>query len=237
MWLDNPKTRSLPYNPPRIHKYPLSAPDGKLQSIVDSLSTLPNGSFSPDPSGKPIHDLYDAQKLPVTTTSPDSSRSILEILHTPGHTSDSICLYYPPDCSLFTADTVLGHGSSVFEVLGIYMASLRKIIAFGENGEKYGPVYPGHGPVVSNGLGQVTTYLKHRVARETQILEVIQKPPPSNRYWTTWSIVSSIYADYPRDLWEAAARSVDMHLHKLESDGLVEGQGGEGKHTEWNFIG
>lgn len=41
----------------------------------------------------------------------------LKVIHTPGHTPDSICLLLTHDNSLFTADTVLGLSLSVFPSL------------------------------------------------------------------------------------------------------------------------
>ncbi|PCH38398.1 lactamase [Wolfiporia cocos MD-104 SS10] len=231
LWADHRGTS--PYQPPRIHKIPLHTPDPRMQYVFESLASLPPELFMADPSGNPIHDLHDLQTLPVTTSSADAESASLLVLHTPGHTEDSLCLYYPGDRAIFTADTVLGHGSSVFEDLRTYMASLRRIIDFGTEGSKYGPVYPGHGPVVDDGLRHINNYLRNRITRENQILGALQKSPPPDGVWTTWTLVSSIYADYPRDLWEAAARSVDMHLRKLEAEGRVESPGGEGRDTEW----
>jgi len=235
MWSESPSASSLPFQPPRIHKFPLPVPDARLQSVLDSLSSLPAGSFVPTESGSPAHELHDSQIFPVTTSDTDSTSSILNVIHTPGHTVDSLCLYYPADRALFTADTVLGHGSSVFEDLGTYMSSLHKMIDYADGGAKYGPVYPGHGPVVEDGLKQVTSYLKNRLAREDQILKALQQSPP-NGIWTTWSLVSSIYGEYPKELWEGAARSIDMHLRKLEADQRVVCQGGDGKHCEWELV-
>ncbi|KZT11561.1 Metallo-hydrolase/oxidoreductase [Laetiporus sulphureus 93-53] len=236
LWSENPSTSSLPYPPPRIHKFPLPAPGSMFQSVLESVSSLPPDYYVPSPSGDPVHQLQDSQVFQVTTSSADATSSVLCVLHTPGHTDDSLCLYYPEDRALFTADTVLGHGSSVFEDLGKYMSSLRKMIDFGVEGSKYGRVYPGHGHVVVDGLKHVNMYLRHRTTREEQILDVMKKSAPPNEYWTTWTLVKTIYADYPRELWEAAARSVDMHLRKLEGEGRVQFKSGKGEHTEWEFI-
>ncbi|OBZ75408.1 Beta-lactamase-like protein 2 [Grifola frondosa] len=235
-WDERNTANPLPFQPPRIHKIPLPSSDPKLQSIIDSLAP---GSFTPAPSGDRLHDLCESQTLPVTTTSAESQTSFLRILHTPGHTRDSMCIFYPEDRALFTADTVLGHGSAVFEDLASYMASLRKMINFGKGagGEPtYVTVYPGHGPVVANGLRQVSMYLQHRVDREEQILKVLQRTPAPEEPWTTWSVVSTIYADYPPSLWEPAAHSVELHMRKLESEGRVECLGGAGKNTQWELV-
>jgi glyoxylase-like metal-dependent hydrolase (beta-lactamase superfamily II) len=75
-----------------------------------------------------------------------------EVIHTPGHTIDGICLYHPPSKTVFTGDTVLPHamsepderaGGSLDHYLFGIRALLRKDI---QN------VLPGHGfPVVSSG--------------------------------------------------------------------------------------
>jgi ribonuclease/clavin/mitogillin len=180
----------------------------------------------------------------------------LQILHTPGHTSDSVCLYLREDRALFTADTILGHGTAVFEDLAAYFASLHKMIYYHKT--RYGNdsesnqikvLYPGHGPVVTDGAELISTYIKHRLEREAQIIQVLKSPsmsPPKEDQsaptasdadaWTTWAIVSTIYAAYPVSLWLPAARSVTLHLHKLEDEGKVRRLGGEGVNTKWELV-
>ncbi|KAI0831661.1 Metallo-hydrolase/oxidoreductase [Trametes gibbosa] len=222
---------ATPYRPPRLHKVPLPAPDAQLQTV---LSSLEPGTFTPTPTGSPTHDLADADVLPITLSSPSDPALSLSILHTPGHTPDSLCIHHPADRALFTADTVLGQGTAVFEELGPYMASLRKMIAFaaahrdraGGGAPRYNTVYPGHGPVVTEGLAKVSTYLRHREEREAQIVGVLGLPRAAEEGggvgWSTEAIVANIYAQYPRELWGPAAHSVELHLKKLEADGTVE---------------
>ncbi|PIL30656.1 hypothetical protein GSI_07358 [Ganoderma sinense ZZ0214-1] len=235
LWDTQQPAPTTPYRPPRIHKIPLPSPDPRFTALIDRLEP---GSYTPTASGTAVHDLSDASTLPITliSRSPDTDHAAVRVLHTPGHTDDSLCLYYPPDRALFTADTVLGHGTSVFEDLGTYMASLRKMIAFatpaagsdGASGEPplYQTVYPGHGPVVAEGLAKVTTYLKHRVEREEQVLRVLEQDLDGfDAGWTTEKIVAIIYAKYPKELWGPAAHSVELHLKKLVADGVVEQNG------------
>ena len=224
------------FEPPRLHKFPLHAPYAKLQTVIDMLKAMP-GTYASSASGDVFHDLSHNQTLPVTTSSPDATNAVLQILHAPGHTADSIALYYPVDRALFTADTVLGHGSAVFEDLGPYMRTLKSLVDFSEDGEKYGTVHPGHGHPVEDGLKQVKMYLQHRVAREEQIVEQLKTQPPTGHTWTTWTLVTKIYAEYPRELWDSAASNVELHIRKLEGDGSVECLGGDGKHTQWEWVG
>ncbi len=196
--------------------------DARLQSALD---TLEHATFIPASSTAILLSLADTDIIPITA-GPNGQTSPLLVLHTPGHTPDSLCLYYPTDRALFTADTVLGHGTAVFEDLGPYMASLRKMIAFAQGADgtqTYNTVYPGHGPVAAEGLAKIKTYLHHREEREGQIVKVLQLArAESEGEWTTEAIVANIYAKYPRELWAPAAHSVELHLKKLEGDGRVE---------------
>ncbi len=253
LWSD--RNPDKPFVGPRIHKFPLLSAE-----VEKVLTTLPTGSFTPAPSGLILHSLHEGQTFPIIKlpSSPDEEQPVLHVIHTPGHTADSLCLYLPDDRALFTADTVLGWGSSVFEDLYTYMASLRQLIEFKtapDGTQRYTTIYPGHGPTASH--EQVDTYLSHRVERENQELQAISSALPKGKTLnaesesaeesdesdedegalTTWDIMKSIYAEkYPESLWEPAAHGVDLHLQKLAVDGKVEKVGGGGFQTKWRFI-
>jgi ribonuclease/clavin/mitogillin len=229
---------SLLYKPPRLHKFPLpsnaqdedTSSHNKIPSLVNSL---PKDSYTPSPDGSPFHDLSDDQIL----TAESSPTSTLRVLHTPGHTTDSICLHIPQDRALFTADTVLGQGTAVFEDLSTYLASLNKMLQFGSDSKSpYVSLYPGHGPVVTNGRELIATYIKHRLDREAQVVQVLQSPVPSGQTnWTTWLIVKILYSAYLESLWLPAAHGINLHLKKLEGDGVVRCLGGEGTEMSWKL--
>jgi ribonuclease/clavin/mitogillin len=179
----------------------------------------------PSPDGTPFHDLHDNQIL-----------SSLHVIHCPGHTVDSISLYIPEDRALYTADTVLGQGTSVFEDLAKYMSSLQKLLDFPQiSGKSYTQLYPGHGPVVSNPREHIQAYIKHRQEREAQILQVLEAKGGTA---TIWAIVAVIYAAYPESIWLAAAQNTELHLKKLEDQGRVKRVGvvRSGKDSEWQLI-
>ncbi|KXN91986.1 Beta-lactamase-like protein 2, partial [Leucoagaricus sp. SymC.cos] len=166
-----------------------------------------------------------------------SSSPVIRVLHTPGHTIDSISLEIVDDRALYTADSVLGQGTTVFEDLGLYLESLNKMLKYSEEDpNSCQTLYPGHGPVVKNGRELISTYIKHRLEREEQILEVLHRKPNEGDNWTTWTIVKVIYASYPENLWLPAARGIELHLVKLEKENLVKRLGGEGVETGWKLV-
>lgn len=213
------------FKPPRIHKFPLV--NGPSHSNT-TIALPPPGAYTPTANGAFLHDLTHDQLLPIT-----GSPSPMRVIHAPGHTTDSVCLHIPDDRALYTADTVLGQGTAVFEDLGTYVSSLRALLAFQSD---YSVLYPGHGPVVADGPKLIGTYITHRMEREAQIVSVIEKPSPEGQSWSTWGIVSTIYSAYPQNLWEPAARSVNQHLGKLQAEGKVKKLGGEGNDVKWELL-
>lgn len=235
----NERGTGLPYQPPRLHKFSLaSEPIAQSSSyLLPSITTsLSRDLFTPAPNGSVFNDIQDGQQLSVPSMPP------LHLLHTPGHTPDSIVIYLPSDKALYTSDSVLGQGTAVFDNLSDYMSSLKRMLDYikaQEQGQLV-PLYPGHGPVLHDGADVLNTYIQHRLERELQIISVLQGTPPTTGDsapgdWTTWMIVKIIYATYPESLWLPAMRGIDLHLRKLEVDGVVTKLGGDGKETSWRL--
>ncbi|MGA8113259.1 MAG: MBL fold metallo-hydrolase [Actinocatenispora sp.] len=95
----------------------------------------------------------------------------IEVLSTPGHTSDSVCfLVSGPggERGVLTGDTVLGAGTTVVMWpdgdLGAYLASLDRLRRF-----DHLPVLPGHGPALADCAAAADFYLAHRRARLAQV--------------------------------------------------------------------
>ena len=264
LWVGRNQGREAEYQGPKLHKYCLDktkaggehlGPHNMLPDIEKTLHKEEIKLYTAAPDGSVFHDLCDGQKFVLDKGT--ATATLLEVLHTPGHSADSICLYLPIDRALYTADTVLGHGTAVFEDLAAYMKSLNKMLRFNvENqGEElksaaaYDTLYPGHGDILTNGRETIATYIKHRLEREAQIVQVLQLPVPvelqssdtnsdlqQQQLWTTWNLVKHIYKSYPENLWLPATRSVYLHLKKLEGEGFVRCVGGEGKDTMWELV-
>lgn len=139
----------------------------------------------------------------------------LEAVHTPGHSSDHLCLRVAETGVVLTGDHVLGRGTTIVAHpdgdMGDYMASLRRLMELDATA-----LYPGHGPVVDEPAGTIFSYLVHREQREKAVLAALEA---GDR--TPAAVVARVYADVDPALHPAAERSVRAHLDKLFADGRV----------------
>lgn len=94
----------------------------------------------------------------------------LTAVHTPGHTADHVVFAWAEEGALFTGDSVLGHGTAVFEDLGAYLASLERMRPLFGGGR----AYPGHGAVVADGPAKIDEYIRHRQQREEQVVQTLR---------------------------------------------------------------
>jgi len=146
----------------------------------------------------------------------------LRAIHTPGHAPDHLCFVLEEEGTLFSGDNVLGIGTAVIPELGgdlvDYLRSLERLLA-----ERPRAIYPAHGPLVADGTAKLREYLDHRLEREQQILEAL-----AQGLSRVEGIVKKVYAAYPEVLHPAAGASVSAHLLKLEREGRVRREPGEG---------
>ena len=139
----------------------------------------------------------------------------VQVVGTPGHTSDSLSFLLPAEGAVLTGDTVLGRGTTVVAhpdgKLGAYLHSLRRLHALAEARE-VSHVWPGHGPVIDDALAVLDHYLAHRQDRLEQVREALRVLGPSA---TARSVVEHVYVDVDPVLWGAAELSVRAQLEYL----------------------
>ncbi|ROT37900.1 metallo-beta-lactamase superfamily protein [Sodiomyces alkalinus F11] len=149
----------------------------------------------------------------------------LTAFHTPGHTDDHTTFVLAEEDAMFTADNVLGQGTTVFEDLAAYLASLERMRRLFK-----GRAYPGHGPVVSDGPARIEEYVRHRKEREDQVIRTLRsskaahgtaRPHAHLDGWTALELVKVIYKDVPEELHIPACGGVLQILEKLEREGGV----------------
>jgi glyoxylase-like metal-dependent hydrolase (beta-lactamase superfamily II) len=158
-----------------------------------------------------------AGAIPIRHPGAGQDAGPFEVIASPGHSPDSVCLLHNRVC--FSGDTVLGEGS-VFVPgdgggLAGYLAALERLLTLDIDA-----ICPGHGPVVWEPHERIRHYIEHRLEREQRVLDAIgggaqSKDEILDRAWDDTPI-----ATVPM-LRAAAAATLDAHLDKLRAEGRL----------------
>ncbi len=155
--------------------------------------------------------LGDGEALEVGATS-------IAAFAAPGHSQDHLVFTLDAAGALFTGDVVVGRGTILVAPPGgdmrAYQATLARLRGLARRAEV---IYGGHGDAIEAPLAKIDEYLRHREAREAEILGALAERPR-----TIPELVAQIYAQTPRLLWGAAARQVLAHLIALEREARVQ---------------
>ena len=131
----------------------------------------------------------------------------LEVIHTPGHIGNHICLSWNDLC--FTADHVMGWASSLVSPpdgdVTDFMESCAKLEDY-----DWRVFYPGHGAAINDPSERLDWLIDHRLNREAAILDLLEDAPATAR-----ELAKAIYTDTPPALLGAATRNVLAHLIDL----------------------
>mgnify|MGYP001798108844 FL=1 len=152
----------------------------------------------------------------------------LEVLHTPGHLGNHICLGLGDAC--LTADHVMGWASSLVSPpdgdLTDFMASCEVLAA-----RDWRVFYPGHGAPVTDPAARLAWLIRHRRAREEAVLTALAEGPASAA-----TLARTIYTDTPAALLPAATRNVLAHLIDLVGKSRVTPLGDIAEDTAFSLL-
>lgn len=182
------------------HTHPDHAP---LANPLAETLGVPAYGYSIGPEFDPDRTLKDGDRVKVGTVE-------LEVYHTPGHSDDHLCFLL--DEVLFTGDHIMGGSTVIVDDMSRYLESLERL-----RGLEIARLYPGHGEPMDDPQEVVVAYIEHRLAREGQILDAIDRGSA-----TVGQIVEAVYADVDSRLHPLAGYSVAAHLAKSVEDGLVQ---------------
>jgi len=146
----------------------------------------------------------------------------LEVVHTPGHTLGSICIYLREERALFTGDTALGLGTVAISPpphgdMRLYLESLERL-----KGYDAALMLPGHGRPVQEVARKLQELIDHRREREEQVLRLL-----ADGMTTPRAMLRAIYQELDRRIVPMALRQLEAHLAKLAAERRVE-RGGAG---------
>ena len=192
----------------------LCAQAGKSVPILGlpSASTARKGcEFTPDrvlQNGEQIRLSAPAETGHLTHT--------LQVIYTPGHAANHVCLMLLEDGLLFSGDHLLNGSTTVIDPpdgnMNLYLDSLDKLsVACQQQSAEF--ILPAHGWVLHSPLGVISHLKAHRLAREAKVAAAMQaKPDGSLQDW-----VAMAYDDTPPKLWPVALRSLTAHVERLQS--------------------
>lgn len=225
------------------HSHPDHSPGApRLQALCTAAGLekppilgLPSASTSRENSRfTPERVLADGEQLVLLGQAGDATVShTLEVVHTPGHAANHLCLVLVEDGLLFTGDHILNGSTTVIDPpdgnMGAYLDSLDKLDALCErHGIEF--LLPAHGYVlgdlkraadnpsapVHGGARAAIAHLKaHRLQREAKVARALQALPEG----TPDDWVKLAYDDVPDRLWPVAKRSLMAHVERLQSLG------------------
>lgn len=140
----------------------------------------------------------------------------LHVLHAPGHTHGGLNFWLPEDRVLFTADNIVGLGTTW---IGPPEGDLRAYLTTLERLKTYPAewIAPGHGEMIADVREKIDFFIGRRLEREEQIVGLLTTSPAS-----VTELVDRVYQGtvHPSVIW-VAERTIQGHLQKLIGDGRV----------------
>jgi len=197
----------------------LCAQAGKARPPVLGLPSAPTAraasQFTPDRA------LQNSELLVLEGLAPEGKIThTLQVIHTPGHAANHLCLLLVEDALLFSGDHILNGSTTVIDPpdgnMADYLDSLDRLDAVcAAHGVEF--ILPAHGYVLGGpvlGARNAIAKLKaHRLAREAKVLAAMQALPQGSM--DDW--VRHAYDDVPPRMWPVAQRSLLAHVERIRS--------------------
>lgn len=115
----------------------------------------------------------------------------IRAVHAPGHSEDHMCFVLEEENAMFTGDNILGTGTSAVEDLGIFMASMQKMLD-----QQCQIGYSAHGVVIENLQAKISGELNQKLRRERQVMTALGRVRArGGKSVTVKDLVTEIYGD------------------------------------------
>jgi glyoxylase-like metal-dependent hydrolase (beta-lactamase superfamily II) len=138
----------------------------------------------------------------------------LQVIYTPGHAANHICLVLEEDGMLFSGDHILNGSTTVIDPpdgnMRDYLDSLDALTqACTEHTVQY--ILPAHGHVMDGALDAIAHLKAHRLKREAKIAAIMQANPLGSL--DDWLPLA--YDDVDSRIWPVAKRSLQAHVERI----------------------
>jgi glyoxylase-like metal-dependent hydrolase (beta-lactamase superfamily II) len=164
----------------------------------------------------PERALAHGERLVLQAPGEATPRHTLEVLHTPGHAANHLCLLLLEDGLLFSGDHILNGSTTVVDPPDGNMADyIHSLDLLDQACERAGVdfILPAHGYVLGQARAAIAQLKTHRLQREAKVLAAMrERPEGTPEQW-----VELAYADVPTRLWPVAKRSLLAHVERLRS--------------------
>lgn len=171
-------------------------------------------AFTPDKALSNNELLGHISLGPEADLASKTSLHTLQVIYTPGHAANHVCLLLQEDGLLFTGDHVLNGSTTVIDPpdgnMADYMDSLDRLTqACMAHHVQY--ILPAHGHVLDDALGAIAHLKAHRLMREAKIAAVMQANPLGSL--DDWLPLA--YDDVDARIWPVAKRSLLAHVERI----------------------
>ncbi|MDB5946050.1 MAG: gloB 3 [Ramlibacter sp.] len=178
-----------------------------ILGLSSAPTARPASEFTPD------QELKDGEHLSITG---GGVQHTLEVILTPGHAANHLCLVLLEDGLLFSGDHVLNGSTTVVDPpdgnMTDYLDSLDALsAACDRHGIEF--ILPAHGYVLGLAKEAIARLKAHRLQREAKVMAAMrQRPEGSMDDW-----VALAYDDVPQRMWPVAQRSLLAHVQRIET--------------------
>ena len=190
-----------------------SAPTARAASAFTPDDTLSNQELLTHVLRGLVADLPQ-NSIGQPTIKPASSQHTLQVIFTPGHAANHVCLLLLEDGLLFTGDHVLNGSTTVVDPpdgnMADYIDSLDRLSAVCQ-ALGADTILPAHGHAMPDALGVIAALKAHRLRREAKIAAIMQAQPQGSL--DDWLPLA--YDDVHPRIWPVAKRSLMAHVERI----------------------
>jgi recombination protein RecT len=204
------------------HSHPDHSPGAKpLQAMCASRPEIVGLPSAPtaraDSRFEPDRALADGELLSLNG---DGESHTLQVMHTPGHAANHLCLVLVEDGLLLSGDHILNGSTTVVNppdgAMTAYLDSLDRL-AQACAAQRIDFILPAHGHVLGNASGAIAQLKAHRLKREAKVIGVMRAQPRGSL--DDWLPLA--YDDVDSRLWPVARRSLEAHVERVQALGLA----------------